>query len=1023
MMERFNLSALAVRERAVTLFLIIAVVAAGVYSFIKLGRAEDPDFTVKVLTVTTLWPGSTAQEMQDLVAEPLEKRMQELRWFDRVETVTRPGTALMVVLLKDSMPPKDVQSEFYQLRKKLQDQAPRLPQGVQGPFVNDEYSDVSFGLFALQAPGLPPRLLAREAENVRSRLLQVPGVKKVNILGEQGERIFVDLDEGKLHNLGVHPQQILAALSQRGAMTAAGAISTEGPRIHLRLAAGLDDPEAVRNTYVYVQGRNLRLGDIASVTRGYEDPPTFEIHHNGQFAMLLGVVMQEGYNGLRLGEDLEQARRDIAADLPLGFQFDTVTNQAVNIASAVDEFMLKFFAALGVVLLVSLTSMGWRVGIVVSAAVPLTLAMVFVIMMMTDRVFDRVTLGALIISLGLLVDDAIIAIEIMIVKMEEGMDRLKAAAYAWNHTAAPMLSGTLVTIIGFLPVGFARSSAGEYAGNIFWILAAALLASWLVAVAFTPYMGVKLLPPIAARPGGHQAIYDTPNYARLRRMIAWSVHHKFLVAAVVALALALSVLGMGLVKQQFFPTSDRPELLVEVQLPEGSSIQATQSVTRQVERWLMGQPETRLVTSYTGQGAPRFFLSYNPELPDPSFARLIVLTPDDKARDALQARFRQSVADGLAPGARVRATQLVFGPATKYPVEFLVRGPDVAALRGIAEQAMAIMRADPAMRQVNVDWGGRVPVLKLDADSERLQALGLDRQSLAEQIRLQLDGATIAEYREDVRNVLVVARSSSANRHDPARLAGLTVVNDQGRSLSLEQIGKLEILQEDPKLARRNRLPTMTIRGDIDDALQPAEVAHRLMRDFQPLIDALPPGYRIEMSGITAEADKANDALLPVFPVMVALMLLVIVIQVRSLSAMFMVFLTAPLGLIGSVPALLIFQQPFGFTAILGLIGLAGILMRNTLILIEQIKTNRAEGASPYDAVIEATVQRARPVILTALAAVLAFIPLSFSIFWGSMALTLIGGTAVGTVLTLLFLPSLYAIWNRIEDPRAAELA
>ncbi len=873
MMGRFNLSALAVRERAVTLFLIIAIVASGVYSFIKLGRAEDPDFTVKVLTVTTLWPGATAQEMQDLVAEPLEKRMQELRWFDRVETVTRPGTALMVVLLKDSMPPKEVQSEFYQLRKKLQDQAPRLPQGVQGPFVNDEYSDVSFGLFALQAPGLPPRLLAREAENVRSRLLQVPGVKKVNILGEQGERIYVDLDEGKLHNLGVHPQQILSALSQRGAMTAAGAISTEGPRIHLRLAAGLDDPEAVRNTYVYVQGRNLRLGDIASVTRGYEDPPTFEIHHNGQFAMLLGVVMQEGYNGLRLGEDLEQARRDIATDLPLGFQFDTVTNQAVNIASAVDEFMLKFFAALGVVLLVSLASMGWRVGIVVSAAVPLTLAMVFVVMMMTDRVFDRVTLG------------------------------------------------------------------------------------------------------------------------------------------------------MGLVKQQFFPTSDRPELLVEVQLPEGSSIQATQSVTRRVERWLMEQPETRLVTSYTGQGAPRFFLSYNPELPDPSFARLIVLTPDDKARDALQARFRQSVADGLAPGARVRATQLVFGPATKYPVEFLVRGPDVAALREIAEQAMAIMRADPAMRQVNVDWGGRVPVLKLDADPERLQALGLDRRSLAEQIQLQLVGATIAEYREDVRNVLVVARSSSANRHDPARLAGLTVVNDQGRSLSLEQIGKLEILQEDPKLARRNRLPTMTVRGDIDDALQPAEAARRLMRDFQPLIDALPPGYRIEMSGITAEADKANDALLPVFPVMIALMLLVIVIQVRSLSAMFMVFLTAPLGLIGSVPALLIFQQPFGFTAILGLIGLVGILMRNTLILIEQIKTNRAEGASPYDAVIEATVQRARPVILTALAAVLAFIPLSFSIFWGSMALTLIGGTAVGTVLTLLFLPSLYAIWNRIEDPRAAELA
>ncbi|WP_341667612.1 efflux RND transporter permease subunit [Alcaligenes sp. SDU_A2] len=1017
-MNHFNLSALAVRERAITLFLIIAIVASGIYAFIKLGRAEDPAFTVKVLTVTTLWPGATAQEMQDLVAEPLEKRMQELRWFDRVETVTRPGTALMVVMLKDTMPPAQVQSEFYQLRKKLQDQAARLPNGVQGPFVNDEYSDVSFGLFALQAPGLAPRELTRQAEAVRNRLLQVAGVKKVNILGEQNQRIFVDLDESKLHTLGIHPQQLLAALSQRSAMSATGSISTQGPRVQLRLSAGLDSPEAVRNTHVYVQGHSLRLGDVASVTRGYEDPPSFEIHHNGQFAMLLDVVMQDGYNGLRLGQDLEQARRAIAAELPLGFSFDTVTNQAVNIASSVDEFMLKFFAALGVVLVVCLVSMGWRVGIVVSAAVPLTLAMVFVIMMATDRVFDRVTLGALIISLGLLVDDAIIAIEIMIVKMEEGMDRLKAAAYAWNHTAAPMLSGTLVTIIGFLPVGFARSSAGEYAGNIFWILAFALLASWLVAVVFTPYMGVKLLPPIAPRQGGHQAIYNTPNYQRLRRMIEWSVRRKFLLAGIVALALLLSVLGMGLVKQQFFPTSDRPELLIEVQLPEGSSIQATQAVTRKIEHWLTQQEETRLVTSYTGQGAPRFFLSYNPELPNPSFARLIVLTPDDKARNALQARFRQRVADGLSPEAHVRATQLVFGPATKYPIEFLVRGPQLAPLRTIAEQAMDIMRSDPAMRQVNVDWGERVPVMKLDIDPERLQALGLDRQNLAEQIQLLLDGAVIAEYREDVRNVLVVARSAAVNRHDPARLAGLSIVNKQGQRLSLDQVGTLTIAQEDPTLARRNRLPTMTVRGDVDDALQPAEVAHRLMQDFQPLIDTLPPGYSIEMSGITAEADKANQALTPVFPVMIALMLLVIVIQVRSLPAMVMVFLTAPLGLIGSVPALLIFQQPFGFTAILGLIGLAGILMRNTLILIEQIKTNRAEGASAYEAVIEATVQRARPVVLTALAAVLAFVPLSFSIFWGSMALTLIGGTAVGTVITLLFLPSLYAIWNRIEPPR-----
>src|SRR5437660_5634038 len=552
-MSRFNLSALAVRERAVTLFLIMVMAVAGANAFLRLGRAEDPSFTIKVLTVTAAWPGATAQEMQDLVAEPLEKRMQEVRWYDRVETMTRPGLAFMTLTLKDSTPPADVPQEFYQARKKLSDEARNLPSGVVGPFVNDEYSDVTFALYALKAPGMAPRLLVRQAETIRQQLLHVPGVKKVNILGERPERIFVEFSYPRLVTLGITAQDIFAALRNQNAVTPAGSIDTKGPQVFLRLDGAYDDLQKIADTPIVAGGRNLKLSDVAKVRRGYEDPPTFLIRNQGEPALALSVVMQEGWNGLDLGKALEAEVKTISGGLPLGITLSKVTDQAVNITEAVDEFMLKFFVALGVVLVVSLLSLGWRVGIVVAAAVPLTLAAVFVIMLDTGRAFDRITLGALILALGLLVDDAIIAIEAMVVKMEEGMDRIKAAAYAWSHTAAPMLSGTLVTIAGFLPVGFAPSTAGEYAGNIFWIVGFALIVSWIVAVAFTPYLGVKMLPEIKPVEGGTHAIYDTPNYRRLRRLIALAVRHKFVTCGIVCIAFALSAVGMGAVKQQFFP--------------------------------------------------------------------------------------------------------------------------------------------------------------------------------------------------------------------------------------------------------------------------------------------------------------------------------------------------------------------------------------------------------------------------------------------------------------------------------------
>lgn len=1014
-MSGLNLSALAVRERSVTLFLILAISIAGGLAFLTLGRAEDPPFTVKQMTVVTAWPGATAKEMEELVAEPLEKRMQELRWYDRTETFTRPGLAFTTVYLQDKAPPADVPEQFYQARKKLGDEAPNLPSGVIGPMVNDEYSDVTFALYALKAKGEPQRRLVRDAETLRQRLLHVPGVKKVNIIGEQAERIFVEFSQDRLATLGVSPRDLFAALNGRNAMTPAGSVETKGPQILIRLDGAIDDLQAIRNTPVAAQGRTLKLGDIAEVRRGYEDPATFLIRNNGEPALLLGVVMREGWNGLELGRALETEAAAINAEMPLGLRLSKITDQSVNIHAAVDEFMLKFFAALAVVMLVSFISLGWRVGIVVAAAVPLTLAAVFVVMVATGKNFDRITLGSLILALGLLVDDAIIAIEMMVVKMEEGYERVLAAGYAWSHTAAPMFAGTLVTVIGFMPNGFAKSTAGEYAGNMFWIVGIALIVSWLVAVVFTPYLGVKLLPNIKQYEGGHEAIYATPNYERFRRLLGGVIRRKWLVAASVIGAFAIAVMGMGVVKKQFFPTSDRPEVLVDVQMPYGTSIGETSAAAKEVEAWLAKQAEAKVVTAYVGQGAPRFYLAMSPELPDPSFAKIIVLTGGEQERDALKHRLRQAVADGLAPQARVRVSQLVFGPYSPYPVAFRVMGADPDTLRGIAEKVRGVMQASAQMRTVNTDWGERVPVLHFSLDQDRLQSIGLSSSEVAQQLQFLLSGVPVTAVREDIRSVQVTARSAGDTRLDPGKITDFTLVGSAGQHIPLSQIGKVEVRMEDPILRRRDRTPTITVRGDIAEGLQPPDVSNAVWKDLQPIIAKLPAGYRIEMGGSIEESGKANRAMMPIFPIMIALTLVTIIFQVRSFSAMTMVFATAPLGIIGVVPTLLLFQQPFGINALVGLIALSGILMRNTLILIGQIHNNEMDGLAPYNAVVEATVQRARPVILTALAAMLAFIPLTHSVFWGTLAYTLIGGTFVGTVLTLVFLPAMYSIWFKIR--------
>ncbi|GKW30280.1 efflux RND transporter permease subunit [Pectobacterium brasiliense] len=1012
---RFNLSALAVRERSITLFLIILITVAGILSFFELGRAEDPPFTVKQMTIVSVWPGATAQEMQDQVAEPLEKRMQELKWYDRSETYTRPGLAFTMLSLLDSTPPSQVQEEFYQARKKLGDEARNLPAGVVGPMVNDEFSDVTFALFALKAKGEPQRLLVRDAESLRQRLLHVPGVKKVNIIGEQAERIFVSFSHDRLATLGIAPQDIFSALNSQNELTPAGSINTSGPQVFIRLDGAFDKLDKIRKTPIVVQGRTLQLSDVATVERGYEDPATFLVRNQGEPALLLGIVMREGWNGLDLGKALDAETTKINEGMPLGMTLTKVTDQSVNISSSVDEFMIKFFVALLVVLVVCFISMGWRVGVVVAAAVPLTLAIVFVVMEASGKNFDRITLGSLILALGLLVDDAIIAIEMMVVKMEEGYSRVKASAYAWSHTAAPMLAGTLVTAVGFMPNGFAQSTAGEYTSNMFWIVGIALIASWVVAVVFTPYLGVKMLPEIKTVEGGHAAIYNTRHYNQFRRLLTRVISRKWIVAGTVVAAFTVAILGMALVKKQFFPTSDRPEVLVEVQMPYGTSIEQTSAATAKVEDWLKKQEEAKIVTSYIGQGSPRFFLAMSPELPDPSFAKIVVLTDSQEAREALKFRLREAAANGLAPEALVRVTQLVFGPNSPYPVAYRVMGPDPTTLREIADKVKTVMLSNPMMRTVNTDWGPQVPTLHFTLDQDRLQAVGLTSNAVAQQLQFLLSGVPITSVREDIRAVQVMGRAAGDIRLDPAKIAGFTLVGSAGQRIPLSQIGEVDVKMEDPILRRRDRTPIMTVRGDIAENLQPPDVSMAILKQLQPIIDTLPAGYRIEQAGPIEESGKATQAMAPLFPIMIAITLLIIILQVRSMSAMVMVFLTSPLGLIGVVPTLLLFNQPFGINALVGLIALSGILMRNTLILIGQIHHNEQEGLSPFDAVVEATVQRARPVLLTALAAILAFIPLTHSIFWGTLAYTLIGGTFGGTIITLVFLPAMYAIWFKIR--------
>jgi len=1025
-MRRFNLSAWAVAHPALILFLVVMISVAGLLSYRSLGRAEDPSFTIKVVVVTAMWPGATAAEMQTQVADPIEKKLQELPYFDKVTTYTKPAFTAMQVAFKDNTPARDVPQLFYQLRKKIGDIKDDLPAGVTNLSINDEYGDVDSILYMLTADGADYAQMKKVAEALRQRLLKVKDVTKINLYGTQDEKIYVEFSHAKLATLGITTDQIFQSLARQNAVVSAGIVEAGAQRVPLRVTGALDSAKAVAETPVEANGRVFRLGDIATVTHGFVDPPKFQVRQKNKPAIGIGVVMAKGANILDLGPAVNKATADFMASVPHGFDLEQIADQPAVVEHAVGEFVHSFIEALAIVLFVSFLALGWRTGIVVALSVPLVLAIVFVVMNSIGQDLHRITLGALIIALGLLVDDAIIAVEMMVVKIEQGWDRVRAASFAWESTAFPMLTGTLVTAAGFLPIGFANSSVGEYAGGIFWVVAISLVASWIVAVVFTPYLGVKLLPNLKRLGHKHDphAIYETRVYRALRRLIEWCVRRRVVVVLATVGIFVLSIVAFGRVQQQFFPLSERPELFFQLRLPAGTAFGTTLETVKKAESLLKDDKGISTYTAYVGQGSPRFWLGLNPQLPNESFAEIVILSKDVEARERIKARIEKAVGNGALSEARVRVDRFNFGPPVGFPVQFRVIGPDTNKVRDIAYRVRDVMRGDHQVVDPHLDWNEQSPYLKLVVDQDRVRALGMTPQDISKSLGMLLSGVAITTVRDGVEKVEVVARAVPAERLDLAHIGDLSLYSRNGVVVPLSQIAKVEYSHEEPILWRINRDMAITVRADVVDGTQPPDATNAIWPKLQSIRDSLDPAYRIEIGGAIEESEKGNVSIYVLFPVMIGVMLTLLMVQLQSISRLILVFLTAPLGIIGASLGLNVANKPFGFVALLGLIALAGMIMRNAVILVDQIESDVVQGLTRREAIVEATVRRARPVILTAMAAILAMIPLSRSAFWGPMAITIMGGLFVATFLTLLFLPSLYALWYRKRlDERGSEVS
>ena len=1020
-----NLSEWALKHQQMVLYLMVVLTVAGVVSFFNLGRAEDPAFTIKVMVVRTLWPGATAQEVERELTERIEKKLQETPWVDVLRSASKPGESLVFVTLKDYTVKEEVPESWRQVRKKLDDIRHTLPAGVQGPFPNDEFGDVQINIFALTGDGFDLAALHRYADRVALDLRRIPDVKRVELIGVQDEKIFIDVAPHRLASLGITPLQVADALQKQNTVNPSGFIETDSDRIRMRVTGGFDSVERVRNTDLLVNGQHFRLGDIAKVSRNLADPPSPQMRVGGQPAIGLGVVMDKGGNVIDLGENLRREMARVQAELPLGIDVHVVANQPAVVQGSIQLFQSSLTEAILIVLAVSFLSLGWRTGTVVALSIPLVLVITFFAMKILGIDLQRISLGALVIALGLLVDDAIIAVEMMVVKMEQGWDRFKAATFAFTSTAFPMLTGTLITAAAFTPVGFSKSAASEYTISIFQVVTIALLTSWVVAVVFTPYIGFKLLDPKAliAKAQKHgEDIYDTPFYRRFRAVLTWCLRNRWKVILATVLIFVLSMVAFGkFVQKQFFPSASRLELMVDVWLPQGASLKATGREVQRIEQLLKGDAAVDYYSSYIGNGAPRFFLSLDQQLFADNFGQFVIVTKDLQAREDIKRRLEAKFAGPEFADIRVRVVRLENGPPIGYPVQFRVMGDDLVKLREVAGEVATMMRTDHSLQNVNFDWNEKVKSVRVEVDQDRARQLGTSSQEIAQALQGWLNGIALTQYREGDRLIDVVWRGEVENdARSLDRLPDLDIPLSGGRHVPLAQLAKLVPVQEEGVIWRRNRLPTMIVRADMADKTQPATASERLNTQLDAVRAKLPSGFRVEMGGSVEESGKSGKAIAAVVPLMLVGVITLLMIQLQSFSRTAMVLLTAPFGLIGVTMALLIFQVPFGFVANLGFIALAGMIMRNSVILVDQIRQDEEAGKPLWEAIIGSTVRRFRPIVLTAAAAILAMIPLTRQVFWGPMAVSIMGGLVVATLLTCLFLPALYAAWYRVREETAS---
>jgi multidrug efflux pump len=1021
----FNLSAWALRHRQIVLYIMLLFAVVGALSYTKLGQSEDPPFTFKAMVIRTNWPGASAEEVSRQVTERIEKKLMETGEYDRITSFSRPGESQVTFMARDSMRSSQIPELWYQVRKKISDIRHTLPPGIQGPFFNDEFGTTFGNIYALTGSGFDYAVLKDYADRLQLQLQRVKDVGKVELVGLQDEKIWIELSNTKLATLGLPLSAVQQALEAQNAVAAAGFFETPSERIQLRVTGRFESVEEIRDFPIRVGDRTFRIADVAEVKRGFNDPPAPRMRFMGEDALGIAVSMKDGGDILVLGKALEGEFARLQQTLPLGMELRKVSDQPAAVKTGVGEFVKVLVEALVIVLAVSFFSLGVRTGLVVALVIPLVLAMTFAAMYYLGIGLHKISLGALVLGLGLLVDDAIIAVEMMAIKMEQGYDRFKAASFAWTSTAFPMLTGTLITAAGFLPIATAQSGTGEYTRSIFQVVAISLIASWIAAVMFVPYLGDKLLPDLAklhaAKHGGSASGHDpysTPFYRRVRATVEWCVRRRGIVILLTIALFIASVLLFRFVPQQFFPASGRLELMVDIKLEEGASLSATEAEVHRLEKLLKEQTGIDNYVAYVGTGSPRFYLPLDQQLPAASFAQFVVLASSIEERERLRGWLIQIMNDEF-PSLRSRVSRLENGPPVGYPIQFRVSGEHIDEVRALARQVADKVRENPHVVNVHLDWEEPSKVVILNIDQDRARALGVNTAELSRFLQGSLSGTSVSQYREGNELIEILQRGTPQERKALSLLPSLAVPTDSGRSVALSQVATLEYGFEEGIIWHRNRLPNVTVRADVYGKEQPASLTQQILPTLEPIRAELPDGYLLEVGGTVEDSQRGQKSVNAGIPLFIVVVLTLLMLQLKSFSRSAMVFLTAPLGLIGVTLFLLIFRQPFGFVAMLGTIALAGMIMRNSVILVDQIEQDISHGLDRWHAIIEATVRRFRPIVLTALAAVLAMIPLSRSVFFGPMAVAIMGGLVVATALTLLFLPALYAAWFRIKEPNA----